>query len=158
MSTSPFDDSQPSPANAVLSSCDTIQQAAGINSTLLHTNNPQIDEACQNIYIGQVLCTAKSVQVPPVPSGGIPTSAIASSVAPASVDTSASVAPASVATSSLDAVTSSAVATSTHAATRSTVLVTQTVTSDYAAATSSDEDVDQSGDPNDDSLPWCDEL
>lgn len=34
--------------------CDDITTAAGINSTMLFLNNPQIDTACDNIYIGEV--------------------------------------------------------------------------------------------------------
>jgi LysM repeat protein len=45
--------------------CDGIASAAGINSTILNANNPQINSGCTNIYIGEVLCTAKSVQVAP---------------------------------------------------------------------------------------------
>lgn len=34
--------------------CDTVETAANINSTILSMNNPQIDQACDNIYIGEV--------------------------------------------------------------------------------------------------------
>ena len=49
--------------------CDIIAAAANINTTILYLNNPQIDDACSNIYIGEVLCTSDSVQVPPAPAG-----------------------------------------------------------------------------------------
>jgi len=52
--------------------CDSIASAAGINSTILNQNNPQINDGCTNIYIGEVLCTAKSVQAPPAPAGTTP--------------------------------------------------------------------------------------
>ena len=35
-------------------SCEQIISNHGINSTLLYSNNPQIDEECSNIYIGEV--------------------------------------------------------------------------------------------------------
>jgi hypothetical protein len=115
----------------VCSSCEIIQAASGINSTLLMTNNPQIAAACDNLYIGQVLCVAQSPMVPPVPANGIPTPSAAATPAASQHTVAASSA--------------------THA--------TKTVTSDYAAATSSTpEPIDSSGDPNDESLPWCDEL
>jgi len=50
--------------------CDEIISANGINSSLLSTNNPQINSECSNLYIGEVLCVAKSVIVPPPPKGG----------------------------------------------------------------------------------------
>lgn len=34
--------------------CDGINTAHGLNSTILSLNNPQINEACDNIYIGEV--------------------------------------------------------------------------------------------------------
>lgn len=49
--------------------CTDIASAAGINTTILKMNNPQINSDCSNIYIGEVLCTAKIVQVPPPPAG-----------------------------------------------------------------------------------------
>ncbi|KZT21929.1 carbohydrate-binding module family 50 protein [Neolentinus lepideus HHB14362 ss-1] len=49
--------------------CDSVMSGTGLNSTIFWANNPQIDSACSNMYIGQVLCTATKVQVPPAPSG-----------------------------------------------------------------------------------------
>lgn len=51
--------------------CQNIAAANGLNMTLLRMNNPQLDQAC-DIYDGEVLCTSKTVQVPPVPAGGLP--------------------------------------------------------------------------------------
>ncbi|KAH9921940.1 uncharacterized protein BXZ73DRAFT_24354, partial [Epithele typhae] len=42
-------------------SCEAIQAAYSINSTMLTHNNPQIDDACDNLYIGEVLCVANEV-------------------------------------------------------------------------------------------------
>jgi len=51
--------------------CDAIVSSHGTNSTFLHENNPQIDPECSNIYVGEVLCIANKVIVPP-PIGGKP--------------------------------------------------------------------------------------
>jgi LysM repeat protein len=45
--------------------CDGIQENVGVNSTIFLLNNPQIDNDCYNIYVGEVLCTAQTVLVPP---------------------------------------------------------------------------------------------
>ncbi|KAJ3505266.1 hypothetical protein NLJ89_g7509 [Agrocybe chaxingu] len=34
--------------------CSGITSGGGVNSTILYLNNPQIDEGCTNIYIGEV--------------------------------------------------------------------------------------------------------
>jgi len=52
--------------------CESVQNKAGINSTLLYQNNPQVNADCSNIYVGEVLCVAGGVQVPPTPSDGPP--------------------------------------------------------------------------------------
>ncbi|CAE6444859.1 unnamed protein product [Rhizoctonia solani] len=44
--------------------CDKIIMGAGINATMLYTNNPQIDDRCSNILIGQVLCVANEYLAP----------------------------------------------------------------------------------------------
>ncbi|KAH7909423.1 hypothetical protein BJ138DRAFT_990358, partial [Hygrophoropsis aurantiaca] len=56
--------------------CDIISNGAGINNTILYLNNPQINSDCTNIYIGEVLCTSGTVQVPPAPAGSPPNSSI----------------------------------------------------------------------------------
>lgn len=66
--------------------CDLISAAAGINNTILYENNPQINEDCTNIYIGEVLCTAGAVQVPPAPSGTTPATTIPATATPANPD------------------------------------------------------------------------
>jgi len=45
--------------------CDAIATAHNVNTTLLYENNPQIDTECSNIYVGEVLCVASTVIVPP---------------------------------------------------------------------------------------------
>jgi len=45
--------------------CEGIAAAHNVNTTILHENNPQIDPECSNIYIGEVLCVATTVIVPP---------------------------------------------------------------------------------------------
>ncbi|KAG6835714.1 hypothetical protein H0H93_015400 [Arthromyces matolae] len=41
--------------------CSGIASAAGTNFATLLANNPNIDDACDNIYPGEVLCTSKTV-------------------------------------------------------------------------------------------------
>ncbi|EPQ51499.1 hypothetical protein GLOTRDRAFT_112391 [Gloeophyllum trabeum ATCC 11539] len=73
-------------------SCDAVQAAHGMNSTILLANNPQLDEACSNLYIGEVLCVAPTVQAPAAPSGAvlhgasIPATATAAAVEAAPTD------------------------------------------------------------------------
>jgi LysM repeat protein len=52
-------------------SCETIAAAHNTNTTILRLNNPQINDHCDNIYIGEVLCVASTVTVPPIPAGGV---------------------------------------------------------------------------------------
>jgi len=51
--------------------CDLISGNFGTNSTILMANNPQIDDNCYNLYIGEVLCVAPTVIVTPPPSGWV---------------------------------------------------------------------------------------
>jgi LysM repeat protein len=51
--------------------CSAIANAVGLNVTMLALNNPQIDDECSNVYIGEVLCVAPEVIVPPVPANFI---------------------------------------------------------------------------------------
>jgi LysM repeat protein len=50
--------------------CAGIASMNGLNLTILHLNNPQLDNSC-DIYVGEVLCTSKTVQVPAIPASGI---------------------------------------------------------------------------------------
>jgi hypothetical protein len=34
--------------------CDTIEEAAGIDEMTFYANNPQLDDSCSNLYIGEV--------------------------------------------------------------------------------------------------------
>lgn len=63
-------------------SCDLVTEKTGVNSTLIHQNNPQLADDCSNLYIGEVLCIAETVIIPPSPGGysvdtAIPTTATA---------------------------------------------------------------------------------
>jgi len=49
--------------------CNAITASHSIDMETLYTNNGQINDACDNIYIGEVLCVADHVVVPPVPEG-----------------------------------------------------------------------------------------
>jgi hypothetical protein len=65
-------------------SCEQIAANHQINGTILRSNNPQINSECSNIYVGEVLCVANTVQVPPVPAGGnVPGATIPVTAAPA---------------------------------------------------------------------------
>jgi len=49
--------------------CTSIQTQYALNSTILVQNNPNIDEACDNLYTGMALCVAQTVIAPPIPAG-----------------------------------------------------------------------------------------
>ncbi|KAN0082728.1 hypothetical protein V8E55_008523 [Tylopilus felleus] len=66
--------------------CDDIYAAQSINATLLYGNNPQINPDCTNIYVGEVLCVADSVEVPPTPTGTMPAATIPPTGTPATTD------------------------------------------------------------------------
>jgi LysM repeat protein len=72
LGTIPSEDCQTTHVVDAGETCGTIASAAGINATILNSNNPQINSDCTNIYSGEVLCTAKTVQVPPLPKGAVP--------------------------------------------------------------------------------------
>ncbi|KAJ3997124.1 hypothetical protein F5050DRAFT_1754374 [Lentinula boryana] len=133
---------------AAQDTCDTISATYGINSTLLYGNNPQIDSACDNIYVGEVLCVASTIAAPPVGSASVNTAipSTATAAAFATPTTSSSFASSSLASSSVvpPSVVSSTV--DSFSATSSTV------TSVAASSSAS------SGDDDDDDLPYCDEL
>jgi hypothetical protein len=44
---------------------EIVAAATGVNSTMITLNNPQIDAGFTNVYIGEVLCVADTVTVPP---------------------------------------------------------------------------------------------
>jgi len=63
--------------------CDDIATAHKVNTTLIHENNPQIDPECSNIYIGEVLCVASKVTIPPpITNKPIPTPSYATPAVP----------------------------------------------------------------------------
>lgn len=47
--------------------CSQIWENTRVNATIFSFNNPQVDDECSNIYIGEVLCVAGEVLVPPAP-------------------------------------------------------------------------------------------
>ncbi|KAI0361843.1 hypothetical protein OH77DRAFT_1444780 [Trametes cingulata] len=70
--------------------CDGIAGTYGINSTVLHGNNPQLNSECDNLYIKEVLCVAKTIAVPAVPSGSAtPAVTIPATATPAKASSSA---------------------------------------------------------------------
>ncbi|KAJ7143021.1 hypothetical protein C8R44DRAFT_866269 [Mycena epipterygia] len=44
-------------------SCGSIEDERGIDATLLYAHNPQIDANCANLYIGEVLCVASTIDL-----------------------------------------------------------------------------------------------
>jgi len=44
--------------------CDSVAATYGINTTLLFANNPILDLACDNLYIGEVVCVDDKYNVP----------------------------------------------------------------------------------------------
>jgi hypothetical protein len=155
--------------------CSQIIANHGLNSTIFEHNNPQINDACDNIYIGEVLCVSKSVQVPPLPSGTLPAATIPPGATPAVPQSSSSVAPAAttaalVATSAPVAVTTPApVASTTPAAAPAPTPASEDDEdcedegeddgSDEADDGECEEDGEGEGDDEDDEdLPFCDEI
>jgi len=64
--------------------CDEVSYTYGLNSTIFYANNPQLNEECTNLYVGEVVCTASTVIVPPPPaSGTLPGSSIPPTSTPA---------------------------------------------------------------------------
>ncbi|KAE9402231.1 hypothetical protein BT96DRAFT_974443 [Gymnopus androsaceus JB14] len=133
--------------------CDSITTANGINSTLLYGNNPQINSACSNIYVGEVLCVANTIAAPPAGSSlntAIPSTATAAVSAASSASVSAP-------GSSLDTAipsTATAAASASSASSTSVYTTSETTTTAAAASTSAANDDDD----DDSDLPYCDEL
>lgn len=51
--------------------CDVVGAKFGINSTVLYQNNPQINQDCTNLYIGEVLCIGGGSNPPSPPPAGV---------------------------------------------------------------------------------------
>jgi len=113
--------------------CYDIATNHGSNMTILYQNNPQIDQDCSNIYVGEVLCVANQVQVPPQPN----VSVLPGATIPAT------------ATAAKPTTTQYVTLTSTHVA----AAVTNHPSPSSSSSSSSD-----NGDDDDDDLPYCDEL
>jgi len=88
--------------------CSDVTQKNSLNMTILYLNNPQIDDACSNIYPGEVLCTSQTVQVPPVPAAGV--------VLPAPAASSTTLAPTSTPAPSATPATTPAITSTTASA------------------------------------------
>jgi hypothetical protein len=43
------------------STCDLISSTYGLTNTTLYLNNPQINNDCSNIYVGEVLCVDTTI-------------------------------------------------------------------------------------------------
>jgi LysM repeat protein len=44
--------------------CESVAEAYGIDLPLLYANNPILDVACDNLYIGEVVCVDNKYNVP----------------------------------------------------------------------------------------------
>jgi LysM repeat protein len=124
--------------------CSNIVAKNALNATILGLNNPQIDGTCSNIYPGEVLCTAKTVQVPPIPAGGVPiTPSGQTATSPVTVDPQNPPAESSSSSDEEDCSDES-----TPSSTPAASVPWQT--SPPASSSSNDD--------NEDDLPFCDEL
>ncbi|SJL09337.1 uncharacterized protein ARMOST_12714 [Armillaria ostoyae] len=166
--------------------CEDIADGFSIDEATLYNNNPNINDKCTNIYVGEVLCVASSIAVPPagtsIAATAIPSTATAaisavtsSTVSIATPITSSTVTPVTsstaipVTSSTATPVTSSTVIPVTTSAAAPVTTVTYATTSSSSAASAAtsaastddgddDDDGDDEDDGDDDDLPWCDEL
>jgi LysM repeat protein len=116
-------------------SCQKIYDASGTNSTLLYLNNPQINQACTNIYVGEVVCVSKSGQAAaPPPASAMPAATIPAGAVPANPAPTASKAATTAAST-----TSASKPTSTSDSNSSFVVANP-------------------NDPDYDTLPFCEDL
>jgi len=143
--------------------CFDVSQKNALNLTILYLNNPQINEACSNIYDGEVLCTSKTVQVPPIPAGGVtvaapgatstvltPTASVAAATTPVTVAPTASATAAD--DGSCDDDTTTTDDSDDDSCDDDTTGSTNTGSTTKGSGTS------DSNDDDDDDLPFCDEL
>jgi len=134
--------------------CLGIQEAWGINSTILYANNPQINEECDNIYVGEVLCTSETVQVPVAPedyippAATIPATAVAAHVATPTPTVTPSSSPSAVQAAQGFAATPAPGA---HAA-------AQSADGYKTDNNSEDEEWTVVEDDGDESVPWCEDV
>ncbi|RDB30859.1 hypothetical protein Hypma_005977 [Hypsizygus marmoreus] len=119
--------------------CEQIASNHKLNSTILTLNNPQINAECTNIYIGEVLCVANTVQVPPAPAGGnLPGAVIPVTAKPAKPTST----PVQIQITTVESTT--------------VVNVTPAPTPEVTKAPAAGEEDDDTED--DDDLPFCDEI
>jgi len=140
--------------------CDLIAGNFGINSTLLMTNNPQIDDNCYNLYVGEVLCVANSVLVTPAPAGWtLP----GSNLDDGSFDDTpvTTVLSTAAATTVVAATPTTTVVATTSAAVKAAVAVDNVVaapaTSDDDGCDDDDSAAESDDDSDDDDVPDCDD-
>jgi LysM repeat protein len=124
--------------------CAGIAATNGLNMTILRLNNPQLDNSC-DIYVGEVLCTSKKVQVPAIPSSGITVTVSTGQSAPVST-----IIPAGP--SSKTSIPTSVVAPPANSPAPTNNHVAQTTPSAPKPTDNGDDSND------DDNLPFCDEL
>jgi LysM repeat protein len=148
--------------------CSDIAASNGLNMTILRLNNPQVGDPC-DIYVGEVLCTSKTVEVPDIPSSGITVTVSPDVGAPASTiipNKTPSIAPSStpiVADPATAAPATAAPSPTPTPSPTSTPSSTPTVeqTTPPKETDNADNGYDSNPDddnPDDDDLPFCDEL
>lgn len=115
-------------------SCEGVAATYKVNATMFNINNPQLNNECDNLYIGEVVCVADQPLVQALPSGvPMPAATVPAGATPAKTNQAA------------------AVTTSSSAA--------PTPTPTPAKEPEDDEDCDDDEDEEDeDDLPFCDEL
>lgn len=129
--------------------CDEVYKAGGVNATIFNLNNPQVNGDCTNIYVGEVLCLASEVRVPPAP--GVP---IHTEVAPTATLARPTKTPAPPAATT--SAFSSAVAT--PAVTPAPAAAAAAPTTSAAAEEEDCEEFEVVEGDTDEDLPFCDEL
>ncbi|KAK0495575.1 hypothetical protein EDD18DRAFT_1169928 [Armillaria luteobubalina] len=149
--------------------CEEIADGFSIDEATLYNNNPNINDKCTNIYVGEVLCVASTIAVPPAGTSIAATAIPSTATAAISAVTSSTVSIATPITSSTATpVTSSTVIPVTTSAAAPVTTVTYATTSSSSAASAATsastddgddgDDGDDEDDGDDDDLPWCDEL
>jgi len=63
--------------------CEGVANKVGVTLDILYGNNPQLNKECSNLYINEVLCSGKTINVPAAPAGTTPAATIPATATPA---------------------------------------------------------------------------
>jgi len=114
--------------------CEQIAANHNINTTILYVNNPQVQaDNCTQLYIGEMLCVAGSLQLPSASLSYMPGASIPATATPANPS-----------------------AHQTHTAYTTSYMTVYSTPAASGTLTPAPTASQNSGD--DDDLPWCDEL